>query len=190
MPWDRARRSLPLPCRQYIPGAGSRTCWRNGQAALPVSFHVEQSPSFPRLASVGCGTSGPLFAFLYFLVPLCRLPFQRMRLTKEGPRCPCYTFPMPRTEPRVTSQSRTCESHLLVTIPAASNIRPSYIFKNIRYAAPPVGDLRWAKPAPPQNSTTIQDGSYGNKCVQAAIKGLNLVGAGNASPVGAAVNQL
>ena len=86
--------------------------------------------------------------------------------------------------------SQICESFRPHEPRQSPNFRASYIFKNIRFAAPPVGDLRWAKPAPPQKNTTVQDGSYGNKCVQAAIKGLNLVGAGNASPVGAAVNQL
>ncbi|KAJ9151183.1 Alpha/beta-hydrolase [Pleurostoma richardsiae] len=64
-----------------------------------------------------------------------------------------------------------------------------YTFKNIRYAAPPVGDLRWAKPASPVSNATLQDGSYGHSCVQSAIKGLNLVGSGNGSPIGAAINQ-
>jgi hypothetical protein len=66
----------------------------------------------------------------------------------------------------------------------------SYTFKNIRYAAPPVGGLRWAKPAPPLQNSTLQDGSYGHSCVQSAINGLNLVGSGNNAPVGAAINQL
>ncbi|KAK3316262.1 Alpha/Beta hydrolase protein [Apodospora peruviana] len=64
-----------------------------------------------------------------------------------------------------------------------------YVFKNIRYAAPPVGNLRWAKPAPPETNSTLQDGSYGPKCIQSAVSGLNLVGDGNSSPVGAAINQ-
>ncbi|KAL8305842.1 hypothetical protein RB597_003474 [Gaeumannomyces tritici] len=64
-----------------------------------------------------------------------------------------------------------------------------YTFKNIRYAAPPVGDLRWAKPAPPLNESTLQDGSYGPKCVQSAVTGLNLVGPGNNAPIGGAINQ-
>ncbi|KAF2405611.1 alpha/beta-hydrolase [Trichodelitschia bisporula] len=41
-----------------------------------------------------------------------------------------------------------------------------YTFRNIRYAAPPVGPLRWAKPAPPPNSTTIQKGDAGGTCFQ------------------------
>lgn len=65
-----------------------------------------------------------------------------------------------------------------------------YIFKNIRYAAPPVGNLRWAKPVPPSPNSTLQDGSYGPKCIQSAPNGVNLVGPGNQSPIGAALNQL
>ncbi|KAL8650968.1 MAG: hypothetical protein Q9210_003512 [Variospora velana] len=44
-----------------------------------------------------------------------------------------------------------------------------YVFKNIRFAAPPVGNLRWAKPAPPAQQSGVQDGSYGPICVQAPI---------------------
>jgi len=66
---------------------------------------------------------------------------------------------------------------------------PRYVFRNVRFAAPPVGNLRWAKPAPPQPNSTLHDGSYGPKCVQSAVSGLNLVGPGNTSPVGAAINQ-
>ncbi|KAL8967146.1 MAG: hypothetical protein Q9197_005593 [Variospora fuerteventurae] len=51
-----------------------------------------------------------------------------------------------------------------------ANSSQLYVFKNIRFAAPPVGNLRWAKPAPPaQQSGSIQDGSYGPICVQAPI---------------------
>ena len=64
-----------------------------------------------------------------------------------------------------------------------------YLFKNIRFAAPPVGDLRWAKPAPPAKETTVQDGSYGPICVQAPLKGPQLTGPGASSPIGQAVNQ-
>jgi carboxylesterase type B len=72
----------------------------------------------------------------------------------------------------------------------APNTQSRYTFKNIPYAAPPVGKLRWAKPAPPLNKTGIQDGNYGPTCPQAMIRGLNVMGSGNASPLGAAVNQL
>ncbi|KAK3384514.1 Alpha/Beta hydrolase protein [Lasiosphaeria ovina] len=74
----------------------------------------------------------------------------------------------------------------------ASSYRASsdiYVFKNIRFAAPPVGNLRWAKPAPPSNNATVQDGSYGPKCVQSAVSGMSVVGTGNSSPIGAAINQ-
>jgi carboxylesterase type B len=64
-----------------------------------------------------------------------------------------------------------------------------YKFKNIRFAAPPVGDLRWAKPAPPPTQSGIVDGSVGNKCPQAAIKGLNLVGTGDNSPIASVIDN-
>ncbi|QDS70471.1 hypothetical protein FKW77_009992 [Venturia effusa] len=41
-----------------------------------------------------------------------------------------------------------------------------YTFKNIRYAAPPVGNLRWAKPAPPTSNETLQTGEVGGTCWQ------------------------
>jgi carboxylesterase type B len=53
-----------------------------------------------------------------------------------------------------------------------------------------VGDLRWAKPAPPLKQDGIQDGSVGNKCPAAAIKGLNLFGGASDTTVGAAIDQL
>ncbi|KIH88214.1 hypothetical protein SPBR_06820 [Sporothrix brasiliensis 5110] len=64
-----------------------------------------------------------------------------------------------------------------------------YIFSNIRYAAPPVGDLRWAKPAPPLKNSTLQDGSLGHACVQTAVKNLNVLGPGNKFPLGTAIDQ-
>src|SRR5277367_224309 len=63
-----------------------------------------------------------------------------------------------------------------------------YKFQNIRFAAPPVGDLRWAKPAPPPTQSGIVDGSVGNKCPQAAIKGLNLVGTADNSAIAAVID--
>ena len=56
-----------------------------------------------------------------------------------------------------------------------------YKFKNIRFAAPPVGDLRWAKPAPAPKNAALQSGDYGPKCPQASIKGINLLGDGTTS---------
>jgi carboxylesterase type B len=38
-------------------------------------------------------------------------------------------------------------------------------FKNVRFAAPPVGELRWAKPAPPLVETEIQNGTIGSSCI-------------------------
>ncbi|KAL2870159.1 Alpha/Beta hydrolase protein [Aspergillus lucknowensis] len=46
-----------------------------------------------------------------------------------------------------------------------------YRFRNIRFAAPPVGDLRWAKPAPPEPVHGVQDGSYGHNCIAGPIPG-------------------
>lgn len=43
-----------------------------------------------------------------------------------------------------------------------------YNFSNIRYAAPPIGDLRFRAPIPPeQNRTTVQKGDVGRICPQA-----------------------
>ncbi len=48
-----------------------------------------------------------------------------------------------------------------------------YVFKNVRFAAPPVGPLRWAAPAPPEpeDPSIIHDGSEGNACVQSFPSG-------------------
>ena len=43
-----------------------------------------------------------------------------------------------------------------------------YNFSNIRYAAPPVGRLRFADPAPPLVDRAVQNGSVGNVCIQSA----------------------
>jgi hypothetical protein len=44
--------------------------------------------------------------------------------------------------------------------------RDIYIFGNIRFAAPPVGDLRWTPPAEPVEEPGIHDGSVGGSCFQ------------------------
>ncbi|KAL3496283.1 Alpha/Beta hydrolase protein [Aspergillus germanicus] len=41
-----------------------------------------------------------------------------------------------------------------------------YTFENIRYAAPPVGPLRFARPQPPRRIKGIQDGSVSHICYQ------------------------
>ncbi|KAK8216046.1 Alpha/Beta hydrolase protein [Phyllosticta capitalensis] len=64
-----------------------------------------------------------------------------------------------------------------------------YTFKNVRYGASTAGENRWKKPQAPSNNDTLQDGSYGPICVQAPIEGLNLLGPGNDSPIGGALNQ-
>jgi len=69
-----------------------------------------------------------------------------------------------------------------------NSIQDIYTFKNIRFAAPPTGDLRWAKPAAAPSNSALQDGSVGNRCPQAAINGLNVLG-NNANALTAAVDQ-
>lgn len=65
-----------------------------------------------------------------------------------------------------------------------------YTFKNIRFAAPPIGSLRWAPPVSPMKNGTLQDGSFGPSCVQSfPSKGLNLLGPGAKAPIGGAANQ-
>ena len=66
-----------------------------------------------------------------------------------------------------------------------------YVFKNIRFAAPPLGPLRFAAPAPPEpDNSTIHDGSYGPICRQSKPSGFNIVGPGNEHPLGAIINQI
>ena len=47
-----------------------------------------------------------------------------------------------------------------------------YYFRNIRYAAPPTGDLRFRAPRPPLNASAdeVEDGSGRKECLQATIK--------------------
>ncbi|KAL1387620.1 Alpha/Beta hydrolase protein [Phyllosticta capitalensis] len=44
-----------------------------------------------------------------------------------------------------------------------------YIFRNIPFAAPPTGQLRWRPPQPPVQNSTVIDGNYGPRCVQTGI---------------------
>ena len=43
-----------------------------------------------------------------------------------------------------------------------------YVFKNIRFAAAPTGDLRWQAPQPPPFQSGVQNGSIGGTCCQPA----------------------
>jgi hypothetical protein len=60
-------------------------------------------------------------------------------------------------------------SPLSVQLPSWALIIQVYVFRNIRYAAPPLGELRWSKPAPPEFIPGVQDGSYGHNCIPAPI---------------------
>ncbi|PKS11434.1 hypothetical protein jhhlp_003197 [Lomentospora prolificans] len=64
-----------------------------------------------------------------------------------------------------------------------------HVFRNVPYAAPPVGELRWAKPAPLVKQFEGQKIGAKPTCPQAIIDGINLMGTGNDSPIGSAINQ-
>ena len=56
-------------------------------------------------------------------------------------------------------------------------------FKGMRYAAPPVGDLRWRAPQDPEAVSGLQDASnYGDQCLQGSV------GAGTGAPVAGALS--
>jgi len=68
---------------------------------------------------------------------------------------------------------------------AASSV---YVFKNIRFGAPPVGDLRFRKPSLPSKNTTVSDGSYGPQCVQ-TLPSLGGIGGGSPESSGSEGNR-
>ncbi|OJJ42979.1 hypothetical protein ASPZODRAFT_19957 [Penicilliopsis zonata CBS 506.65] len=59
-----------------------------------------------------------------------------------------------------------------------------YYFKNIRFAAPPTGKLRFEKPASPKQETTLQTGEYGPSCIQNVPLGLFNLGILDKTPLG------
>lgn len=59
----------------------------------------------------------------------------------------------------------------------------TYVFKNVRFAAPPLGQLRWAKPAPPLKTDAVQDGKEGRSCTQSSSRVIPGAGA-SANPPG------
>ncbi|KAK5952643.1 hypothetical protein OHC33_006235 [Knufia fluminis] len=78
------------------------------------------------------------------------------------------------------------ETHKAITY---NNVSETYSFNNIRFAQPPVGDLRFAAPVPPTGrNPVVQNGSFSPICPQ-ALPGWSAIGnaftrafaAGNAS---------
>lgn len=61
---------------------------------------------------------------------------------------------------------REFSPQILLTSAQSNQSNVYYNFSNIRYAAPPLGSLRFSAPAPPLNnrSAGVQEGSYGNIC--------------------------
>lgn len=52
----------------------------------------------------------------------------------------------------------------------------------MRFAASPLGQLRWAKPAPPLKTDVVQDGAEGRSCTQSSSR--LVLGGSSASPPG------
>ena len=51
-----------------------------------------------------------------------------------------------------------------------------YVFSNIRFAAPPLGDLRWKKPAPPLKEKEVQNGTFDRSTRCAQLNGSTPIG--------------
>jgi hypothetical protein len=51
-----------------------------------------------------------------------------------------------------------------------------YVYRNIRFAAPPLGDLRLRKPQDPLNETEVQNGSLGINTACSQTDGTSLIG--------------
>lgn len=76
----------------------------------------------------------------------------------------------------VTVNTTSSDALPILTLPYArvqaktyDVINDFYVFNNIPFAAPPVGDLRWREPELPSANSTLIDGSYGPSCVQTGI---------------------
>lgn len=57
-----------------------------------------------------------------------------------------------------------------------NNTNEVYTFRNIRYAAPPVGELRWQKPIPPTKASEVQDRQESIACTQPPSDEVRTVG--------------
>ena len=84
---------------------------------------------------------------LELLIPVCYLP--QVFLTSDKETLPLLTLPY-----------ATYRAH------SYDSAKDVYVFANIRFAAPPIGDLRWAEAVDPILQDEIQDGSLGGTCFQ------------------------
>lgn len=73
---------------------------------------------------------------------------------------PCVTLPC------VTLSYSTYEAYATYEASSYDSDNSIYIFKNIRFAAAPTGDLRWQAPQPPLTQPGVQNGSVGGTCCQ------------------------
>ena len=84
-------------------------------------------------------------------------------------RGPAAADPEPALRALQSEQIRPTERR--ETLPRSDQIANGpkiYVFKNIRFAAPPLGARRFAQPQPPLDETAagVQTGAVGNMCVQ------------------------